>query len=331
MYIDLAFSFVFMPLVFLLIPTERWLQHNTGFFVVQVLYFVCIYFLNRRFNIPALLLNKKYQKAACVFATMLLATYLLSLVPFADDNDTIQPFTHQIRQRFRLQMIWFMFLLVSGFCFSTGLLIELFRQKMSRQEVEAEKNKAELALYKAQINPHFMFNTLNTLYGLLLTQSDKVESVFIKFTDILKYMYANTHRDMISIQEEIAYIEQYIDLQMLRLNEYTTVKFSNEVDDHQVDIPPMILITFVENAFKYGTSSSESSTISITIRLDRGRLEFRTNNPVLNHRRPNGDGIGIDNCRHRLDLIYPGRYVLQVLPNEHTFDVLLEIQLIDKQ
>mgnify|MGYP000603399381 CR=1 FL=1 len=96
-----------------------------------------------------------------------------------------------------------------------------FRQILSKQEIEAEKNKAELALYKAQINPHFLFNTLNALYGLVLTKSDKTESAFIKFSNILKYMYAQTTSDLISISNEVEYIRQYVDLQSLRLNKHT--------------------------------------------------------------------------------------------------------------
>ena len=94
-----------------------------------------------------------------------------------------------------------------------------------QQEIEAEKNKAELALYKAQINPHFLFNTLNALYGLVLTKSDKTESAFIQFSNILKYMYAQTTSETIPVCNEIDYIRQYVDLQALRLNKHTHISF----------------------------------------------------------------------------------------------------------
>ena len=150
----------------------------------------------------------------------------------------------------RAQTVWFFFLVVTGFSLSIELIFELFRQILSKQEIEAEKNKAELALYKAQINPHFLFNTLNALYGLVLTKSDKTESAFIKFSNILKYMYAQTTSDLISISNEVEYIRQYVDLQSLRLNKHTKVVFETEMDDEQIQIPPMILITFVENSFQ---------------------------------------------------------------------------------
>lgn len=123
----------------------------------------------------------------------------------------------------RAQTVWFFFLVVTGFSLSIELIFELFRQILSKQEIEAEKNKAELALYKAQINPHFLFNTLNALYGLVLTKSDKTESAFIKFSNILKYMYAQTTSDLIFISNEVEYIRQYVDLQSLRLNKHTKV------------------------------------------------------------------------------------------------------------
>ena len=155
----------------------------------------------------------------------------------------------------RTQTVWFFFLIVTGFSLAIELTFELFRQILSKQEIEAEKNKAELALYKAQINPHFLFNTLNALYGLVLTKSDKTESAFIQFSNILKYMYAQTTSETIPVCNEIDYIRQYVDLQALRLNKHTHISFETQTDDDQAPIPPMILITFVENAFKYGTSS----------------------------------------------------------------------------
>ena len=224
----------------------------------------------------------------------------------------------------RAQTVWFFFLVVTGFSLSIELIFELFRQILSKQEIEAEKNKAELALYKAQI---FLFNTLNALYGLVLTKSDKTESDFIKFSNILKYMYAQTTSDLISISNEVEYIRQYVDLQSLRLNKHTQVVFETQIDDEHAKIPPMILITFVENSFKYGVSSDTDCTIFIRIIVKEGQLIFETENMIMKENHQNPHAIGIDNCRKRLELLYPNRFVLLTKEENGYFKTYLNIQL----
>lgn len=210
------------------------------------------------------------------------------------------------------------------------LTFELFRQILSRQEVEAEKDKAELALYKAQINPHFLFNTLNTLYALVLSGSDKTESAFVKFSGILRYMYSQSGAELIPAARELEYVRQYVDLQKLRLNHHTTVNLVVEAVYAQALVPPMILITFVENAFKYGTSSETDCTILIRIHVDEFCLWLETENAVMRRREDGACGIGIANCRKRLELLYPSRYTLQTGETDGTYRVRLEIKIKDE-
>lgn len=176
--------------------------------------------------------------------TILIAvTELLTYFPIPAERITDDVRQMAARMSLRTQTIWFFFLVVTGFSLAIELTFELFRQILSRQEIEAEKNKAELALYKAQINPHFLFNTLNTLYALVLSGSDKTESAFVKFSDILRYMYSQSGSELIPAERELEYIRQYVDLQKLRLNSHTKVDLNIEITNRQVLIPPMILIT----------------------------------------------------------------------------------------
>ncbi len=145
------------------------------------------------------------------------------------------------------------------------MLTEAYRQRLAREEVEFERSKAELALYKAQINPHFLFNTLNTIYGLLIMRSNKTEVALERFINLTKYMYNNANLEWIPLAEEVAYIEQFIGLQKLRLNALADVRFEYGIEDNTVPVPPMLLITFVENAFKYGISSDEPCFIHIRL------------------------------------------------------------------
>ena len=178
-----------------------------------------------------------------------------------------------------------------------------------------------------QNNPHFLFNTLNALYGLVLTKSDKTESAFIKFSNILKYMYAQTTMETISINNEVEYIRQYVDLQSLRLNKHTQVVFETQIDDEHAKIPPMILITFVENTFKYGVSSDVDCLILIRITVKKGELLFETENTVMKENHANPHAIGIENCRKRLELLYLNRFTLIMKEENRQFKIRLSIQL----
>ena len=258
---------------------------------------------------------------------LVIITLLLTQFPYPPEPNKLDPLIHKARQHLRSQTVWFFFLVVTGFSLSIELIFELFRQILSRQEIEAEKNRAELALYKAQINPHFLFNTLNALYGLVLTKSNKTESAFIKFSNILKYMYAQTTMETISINNEVEYIRQYVDLQSLRLNKHTQVVFETQIDDEHAKIPPMILITFVENTFKYGVSSDVDCLILIRITVKKGELLFETENTVMKENHANPHAIGIENCRKRLELLYPNRFTLIMKEENRQFKIRLSIQL----
>ena len=246
-------------------------------------------------------------------------------IPNNHPNDSAEQII--IRRNIRRQTIWFFFLIVTGFSLAIELTFELFRQILSLQAVEAEKNKAELALYKAQINPHFLFNTLNTLYALVLSVSDKTESAFVKFSGILRYMYSQSDFEFIPVERELDYIQQYVDLQKLRLNHHTQVNLLLEASNKQILIPPMILITFIENVFKYGTSSDTDCSAYISIRVNEEQLILETENTVMRRREDGICGIGIDNCRKRLDLLYPNRYELHTEETDGKYTVFLNIQL----
>ena len=140
-------------------------------------------------------------------------------------------------------------------------------------------------------------------------------------------MYLNAEEDKIPFLEEINYIQEYIELQSLRLGRHTSVDFKHEIDDNNVMVAPMILITFVENAFKYGISSTMNSLISISIELKDSKLVFKSSNGIYNKNKQIVSGIGIENCRKRLDLLYPDKYSLLCETTEQIFNVTLIIQL----
>lgn len=325
--IDLLFCLVIMPLAIMLLPVDKWITHNSAFLLALIAYIYILYFVYRKLCLPKLFMQHKYLQIVLTMIILVGITELFTYFPVPEEQlaDKFRPV--EARLHLRTQTIWFFFLMVTGFSLAIELTFELFRQILSKQEIEAEKDKAELALYKAQINPHFMFNTLNTLYALVILGSDKTEPAFVKFSNILRYMCAQSNKDTISIDNEIEYIRQYTDLQKLRLNQHTRVELETDVDDKQASIPPMLLITFVENAFKYGTSPDTDSTIYIGIYLRKGCFRFETKNRIMYIDEKNSPGIGISNCRKRLELLYPGRFELHTMEENNIFHTLLTIKL----
>lgn len=327
LYIDLLFCLVIIPLAIMLLPVDRWMANNTAFLITLVAYVYILYFVYRLSCIPKLFMQKKYIRIFVLLIILTSVTELLTYFPIPAEHITDDIRQMTAKMNIRKQTIWFFFLIVTGFSLAIELTFELFRQIISKQEIEAEKNKAELSLYKAQINPHFLFNTLNTLYALVLSGSEKTESAFVKFSGILRYMYSQNESELIPAEDELNYIRQYVDLQKLRLNHHTNVFLSINASSGKILIPPMILITFVENAFKYGTSSDTDCKIDIKIDINKEKLILETENAVMKKPENKQPGIGISNCRKRLDLLYPERYKLENGENNGIYRVKLEIDI----
>ena len=329
---DMAFCFILLPLVIYAFPVERWWGTYPLFFCSFVGWLYVTYFLYKYFIVPRLFIKgKKRTIAVAVIVLSLAVTFLFSayeitspLYHIHQEQRQLYPYPiWGIRQN--QQAIWLHYILVVIFCFAVGMLKEVYRQKLARAEMEYERNKAELALYKAQINPHFLFNTLNTLYGLLITQSDKMEITLERFINLTKYMYNNANREFIALAEEVDYIGQYIALQQLRLNELADIRFTHEVEREEMPIPPMMLITFVENAFKYGISSDDPCFIHIQLNQRAEKLCFEVVNSTFGREAGHSARMGIQNCRRRLELLYPEHHRLEIEQEHGLFRVRLEL------
>ena len=323
-YVDILFCAVILPLILLLVPVDKRIVSKTDFLIVLTLYLYFVYFVHRAANIPSLFMKKKFGKVAAVVILLVVVTWALGQYPVPESETAKMGYA--LRKHLRMQTVWFFLLTVSGFSLSIELIFELFRQILQNQQIESEKNKAELALYKSQIDPHFLFNTLNTIYALVVTKSDKAESAFLKFSELLKYVYSYRKADTIDIDTEISYISRYIDLQKMRLNSHTEVEFDCDIRNRSLMIPSMMLMTFVENAFKYGVSSEQDCRIIITVKAGADSLYFRTENSVMRHRSSDERPVGIENCRKRLELMYPGRHTLTISDDGITFRAVLEIR-----
>jgi two-component system, LytTR family, sensor histidine kinase AlgZ len=195
-----------------------------------------------------------------------------------------------------------------------------------RKELENEKLTAELTFLKAQINPHFLFNTLNNLYYLAFTNSPNTTEVISKLSQMMRYMIYDSNHEKVLLSKEIEYIENYIGLEKLRLNNQIPINFKVEGEVNQVKIVPLILITFLENAFKHGVSNnSKNAYISINLNLQNKELIYTVENSKLETNNHEKSGIGLQNVKRRLDLSYPQKSHLEVTDTENDYKIILTL------
>jgi hypothetical protein len=213
--------------------------------------------------------------------------------------------------------------------------VYLFRQGQQTLELQTDlgQNQAELAGLKAQLNPHFLFNALNTLYASALQEGgERTAEGIQRLGDLMRFMLHDNARDRIELSREIEYLRQYVDLQRLRIGDAETVdirlNLPEAVGPNQV--PPMLLIPFVENAFKHGISLRRSSWIEVELHCEPDRVTFRVANSkhVRTGDQPEAEssGIGLENVRKRLELLYPNRHTLTIHETGREFSVVLELK-----
>ena len=194
---------------------------------------------------------------------------------------------------------------------------------------EKERTETELAYLKQQINPHFLFNALNSIYSLVLPHNDKAADAVVKLSSILRYMLYETDKQKVSLSKELEIVEDYIALQRLKLSDATQVELIFEGDSDGYVIEPLILIPIIENAFKHGADSSVGSSIRIVITVRENWLSMKTENPILPRKtQPASSGLGLRNVRRRLELSYPERHKLEVRTTDDMFRLYLSIQLL---
>jgi two-component system, LytTR family, sensor kinase len=192
---------------------------------------------------------------------------------------------------------------------------------------ETDKASAELSFLKAQINPHFLFNTLNNIYTLALVKDDQAPHCIMKLSNIMRYVTDDTMEDFVPLQNELDFIEDYIELQRLRLGEKTKVEVSFAGNTANKTIPPLLLMTFVENVFKHGISNRESSVIIINVIAAEDRiLLFCENSVFLDTKQKTRTGIGLANSKKRLEHLYPGKHLLDIRNEDGMFAVNLTLQ-----
>lgn len=234
-------------------------------------------------------------------------------------------------QRFEWRMLYNMIGILVLVLFVSSAL-KVAGDSFTRRQQEKD---AELKLLKAQLNPHFLFNTLNNLYGLSVVKSDKLPNLMLKLSDLLRYSLYDTKDKFVPLEKEITYLENYMSLENIRLENKTTIEFTKKGNVTSIMIAPMLLIVFVENAFKHLGSNEESrSFVNVDLQMNEDKLIFKCENTFNINSKNVPDlekgksGIGLQNAKKRLGLMYPEKYDLKIKESQDRFSVELKLKLI---
>jgi two-component system LytT family sensor kinase len=274
--------------------------------------------------IPRFLYKRKY-----LFYTFSLVTYFAAYVVALWalwKNFTKMDFTFEAHGV--VSTFIFVFILACSIAFKT-IRDKLIEDRLAKEK-ETEHLKTELSLLRSQASPHFMFNVLNNMVALARKHSEELEPSLIKFSSLMRYMLYETDEEKVSLESEAEYLQSYIDLQQQRLSKRAVVAVNICQGDKNYEIDPMLLIPFVENAFKHGTGFVENPRIDIELKPINNVLYFKVSNtydPASQQIKDKASGIGLVNVRRRLDLLHPGKYTLDITRENSVFTVILQINL----
>jgi hypothetical protein len=306
---------------------------------LSYLFMLAFFYVNYYVLIPRLYLEEKY----ILYVTSIIGCFLIIMIPVVlidrqdlfpmagpqnmpDSPPLISPNPNGLHQKpplgFELSHALFLFLV--------GIFVSLFLQISNRwRKTEQEKLATELSYLKAQINPHFLFNTLNSIYSLAIEKSDKTADAVVKLSSLMRYVIRDAGSNQVPLAKEVDYISDYIALQKLRLDDTVQIEYAVSGLFNGKQIAPLILVSFIENAFKYGVNPEEKSIIHITIALKEDYLRLYVFNKKVRvyHNDESSGGIGIENTKARLQLVYPNKHALTINDNPTGFAVELTMNL----
>jgi len=286
---------------------------------INLLWLIPVFFNRRRFLIFTIL------EIGNIFLFILLNIYVSY---FTEGGKQPANLLSEVIAEFILVL---MFLIVSTLLKFTRDSIALQDIELRMKEVEKQKIEAELKALKAQVNPHFFFNTLNSMYALSLDKSDKAPELILKLSDLMRYVIYESMDDMVPIGKQLEFLKSYVYLERLRSGDSLDVKFDVIGDQFQVKIAPLIYLAFIENAFKHGAkANSHNPYIHIVFDIERDdRVIFTVGNSTdPSRQKPAKGGLGLSNVKKRLELLYPGEHELNINETYNRYRVELTIFVV---
>lgn len=286
-------------------------------------------------NIPLFLLNSEWL-IPHVFRKRGIGVYLLALLGLIISFSTIQLFMKEWLippdlNRHHLDLFWafipvsFLTAISTGY----GFIVYLLQQEKTRQEEQRERLQSEVSFLRSQISPHFIFNILNSIVYLIRSKSALAEPVIIKLSELMRYMLYESGDTQVPLDKEVDYLKNYVELQKIRFEEDIEIKLNIEGQANAQVIEPMLMIPFVENAFKHGVGMVASPVIDIRLQFNLNELNFSVRNktgPETSEDKDSNSGIGLRNVKRRLELLYPGKHQLELNETGGWFEVKLNLK-----
>ena len=294
--------------------------------VMNMAFPAALFYVNAKLIINRFFERRRYWQWAVLSVALWLGTALIrvwaELLVFGGNifsTRNIMPDDRGYRMFFVTALIYFILLIFSS----------LYQLLENRREIEARHTQAQLNYLKAQINPHFLFNTLNNIYSAAVLQHPRTADMVLRLGDLLRYVTYDGQAERVPIRKEIAQIQAYIDLFQLKSEHPLTIRFEVEGDLDHCEIEPLLLLPLVENALKHGDIVEEQTAgyLNVLLRMEAKCLFFQVENSFNpdNEQKDNVGGVGLDNIRQRLELNYPGRYRLELRQERERFVSELEI------
>lgn len=321
--------FIYALLMLLLNENHEQWWFSISNVLIHTIFVAALVYYNFYYLIPLYLSRKRFLLYAfwLAFATLIITPLELIILfwnlsgrPTAQANLIDNQGSHYL-----------VLLLVVSFSSVLRIIKYWFVQEQAQRDLERQNLQSELSFLKSQINPHFLFNTLNSLYALTLKKSEQAPEVVLRLSEMMRYMLYECNEKYVSLQQELQYIKNYLALEQVRYGQKAVIEFDyliDEVDKYKV--APLLFITFLENSFKHGLSHRiEAGFVTVYLQVEAGALEFHVDNSKADKRDEAyyQGGIGLKNVGRRLDLLYPARYQLDFEQDEQTYSVHLSLDL----
>jgi sensor histidine kinase YesM len=306
-------------------PTSSFSEYFIYRLLINNAILAILFYLNAYYFFPVIFKRKGFifyllSLIACIVIAYFLAKYV--------DQDLF-PVKRKWNRSPIFNILSYLFIFVVST--SYRIIVDYIKDQKVLKEKETENLKTELSFLRSQVSPHFMFNVLNNLVSLARKKSDKMEPALIQLSNLLRYMLYEGNQGKINLAQELKYLNGYIDLQKLRFGDDVEIIFDYQGEINEFELEPMLLIPFVENAFKHGMGSQNKPIIKITMLVENKTLTFEVENEIVQNGESKDDssGIGLANAKRRLELLYNQNYSLNISEDNNLFKVHLKIKAND--
>ena len=295
----------------------------------KIIVIIILFYFNYFYLVPEFLLKKSVLSYLMISLGLLIISALL-LIHFYEPRFPENFFMDWERPRGIMIMPYYRSFVSLGIPYVISAILRMYvewkRNENLRLSVEKESIKSELQFLKAQLNPHFLFNSLNTIYALSVKKSPDTSEAIVDLSELMRYMIYEADKDLVPLNKELDYIKSYIQLQRLRLSDSENVSLKITGEDRGRAVPPLLFISFIENAFKYGTDYKGKTYVKIALIITDTSVYLNVKNKIGVFKEPTkNSGIGLENIRNQLELIYPGLHNLEVDNDGKDYEVSLTI------